>query len=86
VQDLSVAPNPFQYSTTLKYKLEKATEVNLRIYDMSGQLVQELVTQETQNQGNYEYTFEPKQDSGNFYFAVMTTPEQVITKKLIFIR
>jgi len=53
---------------------------------MSGQLVKELVTQEIQPQGNYEYIFEPKQDLGNFYFAVMITPEQIITKKMIFIR
>jgi len=86
VHDLTVAPNPFRYSTTLTYTLEATTAVNLQIYSMSGQLVQELVTQEIQQQGSYEYAFEPKADAGNFYFAVMTTPEQVITKKLIFIR
>lgn len=83
---LKITPNPFQYSTTIKYTLEKASTVNLRIYDMSGQLVKELVAQEKQSEGIHEYTFESKVDAGNFYFAVLTTPESVITKKLILIR
>lgn len=86
VQELTVAPNPFRYSTTLKYTLEKSTAVNLSIYAMSGQLVKEIVSESIQQAGNYEYTFEPNGNAGNTYFAVMTTPEQVMTKKLILIR
>jgi len=36
-------PNPFNPSTTIQFDLPRETHVNLRIYDISGQLVRELV-------------------------------------------
>lgn len=86
INDLTIAPNPFYQSTTIKYTLSENTEVSLHVFGMGGQLVQELITTVPQSKGAYEYTFEPKMYSGNVYFAVLVTAEEVLSKKMIFIR
>ncbi len=40
--NLAVVPNPFTRSTTIRYRLENPTRINLRIYDTSGRLVRTL--------------------------------------------
>jgi len=86
INDFQISPNPFYQSTTIKYNLPKNTKVNLQIFSMNGSLIQELVPQQWQTKGNYEYLFEPTTNSGNIYFAVLTTAEEILSKKLIFIR
>lgn len=86
IKEMSIAPNPFYQFTTIKYVLEQDTEVSLTIFSIDGQLVEPLVPFEYQTSGSYEYIFEPKENRGNVYFAVLMTPEKVISKKMIFIR
>jgi len=38
-------PNPFNPSTTIRYAIEEGCRVRLRIYNLAGQLVRELVDQ-----------------------------------------
>lgn len=82
----SIAPNPFSGATIIRYKLEKETAVSLRIFTMNGSLTQEIVSSNVQQKGVYEYNFEPETNKGNIYFAVLVTGEEVLTKKLVFIR
>jgi len=59
---------------------------DFEIFSMNGSLIKELVPQQWQTTGNYEYLFEPTTNAGNIYFAVLTTAEEVISKKMIFIK
>lgn len=45
-------PNPFNFSTTLKYTLSEKTNVKLSIYSLTGKLINVLVNQ-NQNSGDY---------------------------------
>ncbi|TKJ42178.1 hypothetical protein CEE37_00435 [candidate division LCP-89 bacterium B3_LCP] len=58
--DLQVAvnPNPFNPTTVLKYKLQDASFVNFRVYDISGHLVAELVNG-WRDAGVHEVVFDP---------------------------
>lgn len=86
INELIVAPNPFTQSTFIKYTLMEDAAISLNIFSMDGRLVEKIVPFQPQIKGNYEYVFAPKENTGNIYFAVMTTPEHRITKKMIFIR
>ena len=66
--------------------MSKDTQVGLNIYNINGQLIQQLVKPQLQSTGVYEYTYEPETNTGNVFFAVLITPEQVISKKMIFIK
>ncbi len=51
------APNPFKGSTQLNYELTQPATVSLEVYDMLGRLVSNVVSNETQATGKYNYEF-----------------------------
>lgn len=82
----SIAPNPFSRATTIQYALGEETRVSLKVYAMNGGLVKDIIPNRVQQKGVYEYNFEPETNKGNIYFAVLVTGEEVLMKKLVFIR
>ncbi len=50
-------PNPFNPSTTIQYKLVEPAQVKLSIYNVTGQLVQEIVD-EFQTSGSFQYVWQ----------------------------
>ncbi len=57
------APNPFNPSTTIKYALPQAVEVNLQIFDTLGRHVRTLVDQR-QQAGRYAVTWDGRNEQG----------------------
>ena len=57
-------PNPFNPSTSISYSLEKDDFVSLKVYDMLGREVAELVN-ENQPEGNYTVQFSAKGGSAS---------------------
>jgi hypothetical protein len=57
-------PNPFNPSTVIVYQLPQTEMVSLEIYDALGQKVRTLLN-ETQQAGQYNITWDGKNDSGN---------------------
>jgi|AntRauTorcE11897_2_1112592.scaffolds.fasta_scaffold05908_1 hypothetical protein len=49
-------PNPFNPSTVIKFELSQPTSLSLKIYDVVGNLVQTLVSEETLTAGEHQYT------------------------------
>jgi hypothetical protein len=60
-------PNPFNPSTTIKYELTKSSHITLRVYDILGRLVSELVN-ERKNAGVHEVKFAASGLSSGVYF------------------
>lgn len=56
-------PNPFSYSTTIKYAVPERTHVSLKIYDAAGRLASTIVNREV-NPGRYEIKWLGKDDRG----------------------
>jgi len=80
-------PNPFSKQTTIYYALSKETEVNLAIFDASGQLVRTLVN-EKQKQGNYNVSWNvrgvsQKKLPNGVYFYRLEAGEFKATKKMV---
>ena len=64
-------PNPFNPSTQIKYSLAQAADVTLKVYDMLGTEVANLVN-ETQTAGNHTYSFNAKDLSSGVYIYRIT--------------
>ena len=57
-------PNPFNPETTIRYDVPVAGSVSLRIYDVTGQVVRELV-RDSQPAGSYSVVWDGRNERGN---------------------
>lgn len=83
-------PNPFNPTTTIEYQLPKSSEVSLKIYNLIGQKVRNLID-EKQIAGEYSIIWDGKDDIGQqvasgIYMYKIHTQDFVKTKKMIIIR
>ncbi len=83
-------PNPFKSSTAIAYQLPRETIVNLKIYNIQGQLVRNIVN-ESQKAGNHIIFWDGKDEIGRkaasgVYFYYLSTENFNATKKLIILR
>ncbi|MFP4527753.1 MAG: FlgD immunoglobulin-like domain containing protein [Candidatus Kapaibacterium sp.] len=62
--DLLNYPNPFSYQTTVKYSLPGYAMVQLRIYDLVGNVVKTLVNT-SQGEGVHEIAWDGRDEAGN---------------------
>ena len=75
-------PNPFSTKTWITYHLPKASFVNIKIYTITGQIVEHLIS-EHQAAGLYEVPFISKPLSEGIYFAHIQTENDYGTIKMI---
>lgn len=78
-------PNPFNPSTQIKYAISKAGNVSLKIYDMLGRVVSDLVNQE-QQPGNYSVSFDASKLASGVYFYRIESGSFVSVKKMMLIK
>lgn len=78
-------PNPFQSETTIPYSLSETTHVTLKVYDLMGREVAELVS-EKQAAGNYQARFNGEGMPPGMYFYKMRTSTGALTKRMYLSR
>jgi hypothetical protein len=78
-------PNPFNSNTMISFNLEKASHVNLSVFDISGRRVQVLLD-ENRLAGLNEVQFAPENASSNIYFIRLTTEDHTVTKKMMMLK
>tara|TARA_Y100001958_G_scaffold65022_1_gene43659 strand:+ start:110 stop:877 length:768 start_codon:yes stop_codon:yes gene_type:complete len=83
-------PNPFNPTTTIDFSIAEPGMVNLSIFDASGRLVKNLVS-ENKNVGSYSATWDGTTDSGvnastGMYFYTIETEGFVETKKMMLVK
>lgn len=78
-------PNPFNPSTVISYHLPMSSRVNLRVYDMLGREVAELVN-EVQVSGSHEVTFDASSLSSGMYFYRIEAGDFTATNRMTLIR
>lgn len=82
---MRATPNPFNPTTTLKYNVNKAMSVSLKIYDVSGREVANIVNG-MKSAGLHSVEFDGSGLSSGFYFAVMNAEGFSQTQKLLLIK
>ena len=75
-------PNPFQTSTTIAYRLSETVQVELSVWDLSGQQIDVLVS-DVQSAGHYETTFDAEGIPSGTYFIRLQTPMRSVSRKMI---
>lgn len=78
-------PNPFNPSTTIKYQLENSKHVVLKIFDMLGRTVKELINKD-QDKGNYNVKFYADDLPSGTYFYQLGIDNRIITKKMLLLK
>ncbi|MBI4722236.1 MAG: T9SS type A sorting domain-containing protein [Candidatus Stahlbacteria bacterium] len=79
---LPIHPDPFNKVTKITYILARQSKVKLQVYDVTGKLVQDLVSG-IQEKGCYTIEWEPKNTSSGVYFVRLATRDFATTKKVI---
>jgi len=79
-------PNPFNPITHISFELKRWGYVTIKIYDILGKLVSNLINRKLQA-GKYTENFEAKLFSSGIYFYELNVDNNIIdTKKMIFIK
>lgn len=83
-------PNPFNHRTVIKYQIPENGFVTIRIYNMLGQMVKELIN-ENQKTGYYEISWDGTNGRGintpsGIYFYQITAGKFSATKKMLLLK
>ncbi|MBK7378544.1 MAG: PKD domain-containing protein [Ignavibacteriales bacterium] len=82
---LSNYPNPFNPSTVIRYEIPAETHVSLKVYDILGNEVANLVD-ETKSVGSYNAVFDAADLAGGVYIYRLATGNFVETKKMLLVK
>jgi hypothetical protein len=78
-------PNPFNPATNISYILAHKANINLSIYNISGQLIEKL-NNGYQDAGNYEIVWDASQQPSGIYFLKLQTENESFNQKLMLIK
>lgn len=83
-------PNPFNQATTIKYFLPKRMDVNITIYDITGQKIIELMNCR-QTEGFHEIRWDGFHENNvqavsGFYICEISTVDNIQTRKMLLLR
>jgi hypothetical protein len=78
-------PNPFNPSTTIKYEIPEKSFVTIKVYDVLGNEVANLVDEEKQA-GDHIVNFDAAKLSSGVYFYSLSSGNYLSTKKMILLR
>ena len=78
-------PNPFNASTTIKYKILQQGHVYLAVYNMLGQHIATLFDG-IQKPGNYKILFDANDYASGVFFYMLRYDNKTITKKMMLMK
>ncbi|MFZ4590687.1 MAG: T9SS type A sorting domain-containing protein, partial [Ignavibacteria bacterium] len=78
-------PNPFNPSTNIKFTAANSGVVNITVFDVKGQKVEELVNS-SYNPGTYEVKWNASKYSSGIYFYTMKTDKYSETKRMLLVK
>jgi photosystem II stability/assembly factor-like uncharacterized protein len=79
------APNPFRDRTTIRYSLDRAADVYLKVYDVRGRAVATLVSGR-KGAGSHAAVFDASSLPSGVYTYILSTPGQREARKLVLTR
>ncbi len=78
-------PNPFNASTTISFNIAKAGDVNLSVYNLSGQKIETLLDEALQT-GQHNINWDASTYSSGVYFYKLTTGDSSATKRMTLVK
>lgn len=78
-------PNPFNPTTVLKFTLNKKGKVSLKLFDINGREVRDLISEQL-NKGEYEYSFDAAGLPSGIYYYKLSDGTQSEAKKMMLVK
>ncbi|MFC2093850.1 T9SS type A sorting domain-containing protein, partial [Bacteroidota bacterium] len=79
-------PNPFNYSTRIKFDISKTSDIKLKIYNLLGEEIDEIVNNKL-SAGSYDFRFIGSElPSGVYLCRLVVDDNKIDTKKMILIK
>lgn len=78
-------PNPFNPSTKIKFSIPESGLVIMKIYDVRGRLVNEIL-KKSYNAGNYEVEFSGRELSSGIYYYSISVNDFIQTRRMTIIK
>lgn len=78
-------PNPFNSNTVIEFEVYQKEKTTLRIYDINGKLIQELVNSNL-DKGNYNVKFNSANLPSGVYFYELQTGGKSVVKKMVLVK
>jgi hypothetical protein len=78
-------PNPFNPETSIKFTLQKDSNVRLSVYNIRGQEVA-VIVDEMKSRGIHQVTFDATSLTSGVYFYKLKTNQGVLTKKMLLLQ
>ena len=78
-------PNPFNPTATIRYDLPQNSKVNIKIYDLLGRQVKQLVD-EFKQAGSYTVNFDGTNLASGVYFYRIEAGKFVESKKMVLVK
>jgi hypothetical protein len=78
-------PNPFNPSTTIRFRVEETQNVRIRVYDITGRLVRELVNAPF-NAGQHDVTFDATGLASGVYIYRMEATTSSFVRKMMLVK
>jgi hypothetical protein len=82
---ISVYPNPFNASTTIRFSLKKPGVVKLNIFDVNGRLVDEI-PKKSFVAGVHKIYWNPSSISSGVYYIVLNINQNIFTRKAVLLK
>jgi hypothetical protein len=79
-------PNPFNPTTTINFALPKESNVTLKVYNMIGQEVMTLISNERMNSGYHSVKVDGSKLTSGVYIYKLTAGDFVATKKMVLLK
>lgn len=78
-------PNPFNPTTEISYVLNASSQVQLRVFDLTGKMVAHLVNSR-QQAGPQRVRFDASHLASGVYITVLETEQAIFTRKLVLVK
>jgi hypothetical protein len=84
-------PNPFNPQTTIAFEIPERQAVTIRVFDMSGRLVRELISAQPHTPGRHEVVWNGRDDTGRqvasgVYFYRLEAGSYSETKRMVLVK
>ena len=79
-------PNPFNPDTQISFSMSEPSLVSLSVYNIKGNLVDKIIDNEYYNSGKFSISYRPEKLSSGIYFYKINDGQNIITKKMIYLK
>lgn len=83
---LKIFPNPFYHQTTIEFDLPIASPINIRLYDLNGRVLKNLLSNAHYETGKHRLTLESGDLQAGIYYVNLVTDKTQLVQKIMIVK